>query len=345
MDLDTARPLFVPEPGWLNTASYGLPPAPAWEALQSALDEWRHGRVSWEGWGESTHRARAAFARLVGVEVSDVSAGAQVSQLVGQLAASIPDGATVLAPAEEFTSNLFPWLAQQHRGVTVRTVPARDLAAAVDGATDVVAFSLVQSATGEVADADEVTAAARAAGAITVVDATQACGWLPVDAAAFDAVVVGTYKWLLSPRGSAFLVTRPELRARIVPSQAGWWAGDDPHDSYYGPPLRLAADARRLDLSPAWFSWVGTAPALELVADVGVDAIHAWDLALADRFRAGLGLPPGDSAIVSVDVPGAADRLAAAGIRAAVRDGRLRASFHLYTTTDDVDRAVAALTA
>lgn len=344
MDIDTARTLFRPDPGWLNTASYGLPPTPAWDALQAALDEWRHGRVSWEGWGESTARARAAFARLVGVAESDVSTGAQVSQLVGQIAASVPAGATVLAPAEEFTSNLFPWLAQQHRGVTVRTVPARELAAAVDGSTDVVAFSLVQSATGDVADASSVAAAAGAAGAITVVDATQACGWLPVDAAAFDAVVAGAYKWLLSPRGTAFMVTTPELRERIVPSQSGWWAGDDPHTSYYGPPLRLAEDARRLDLSPAWFSWVGTAPALELLAAVGVASVNAWDVGLANRFRAGLGLPPGDSAIVSVDVPDAAARLAAAGIRAAVRDGRLRASFHLYTTTDDVDRAIDALT-
>jgi selenocysteine lyase/cysteine desulfurase len=88
---------------------------------------------------------------------------------------------------------------------------------------------------------------------------------------------------------------------------------------------------------------VGTAPALELLADVGVAAVGGHDLMLADRFRAGLGLPSGDSAIVSVDVPGAEQRLAAAGIRAAVRGGRLRASFHLYTTEADVDRALEAL--
>jgi selenocysteine lyase/cysteine desulfurase len=65
---------------------------------------------------------------------------------------------------------------------------------------------------------------------------------------------------------------------------------------------------------------------------------------LANRFRAGLNLPDGDSAIVSTDVTGAEQRLAAAGVRAAVRDGRLRASFHLYTTEADVDMAVEALT-
>lgn len=344
MDLAEARALFSPDPGWLNTASYGLPPSTAWTELQAALEEWRHGRVSWEGWGESTARARTAFARLVRAGEEDVTTGAQVSQLVGQLAASVPDGSVVLAPDEDFTSLLFPWLAQRHRGVEVRTAPAAALADAVTPDVDVVAFSVVQSATGAVADVDAVVAAARAAGAITVVDATQAVGWLPVDAGRFDALVAGGYKWQLSPRGTAFLVTTAELRSRVVPSQAGWWAGDDPHGSYYGPPLRLAGDARRLDLSPAWFSWVGAAPALELLVSVTVDAVHDWNVRLANRFLAGLGLPPGDSAIVSVDVPGAQERLAAAGVRAAVRDGRLRASFHLYTTEADVDAAVEALT-
>lgn len=344
VDLDDARKLFSPEPGWLNTASYGLPPDPVWDAFHTVLDQWRRGIVSWELWNASTARARLTFARLVNVAVSDVSTGAQVSQMLAPIAASLPDGAHVLVPEEEFTSNLFPWLVQERRGVRVRTVPSAALADGIDESTDVVAFSLVQSASGEVADADAVLDAARGAGALTIVDATQACGWLPVDASRFDALVCGAYKWLLSPRGTGFLVTTPALREWIVPTQAGWFAGADPHDSYYGPPLRLAADARRLDISPAWLNWVATAPALELIEDVGVETINRYDVELANRFRAGLDLPPGDSAIVSVDVPGAQDRLEASGVRAAVRDGRLRASFHLYTTTDDVDRALEALT-
>ena len=67
------------------------------------------------------------------------------------------------------------------------------------------------------------------------------------------------------------------------------------------------------------------------------------NVGLANRFRVGLGLEPSDSAIVSTDVPGAADKLAAAGILAAVRAGSLRASFHLYNTDDDVDAALTAL--
>lgn len=343
MDLGEARALFSLEPGWLNTAHYGVPPDPAWDAMQAALSDWRSARTSAQPWYAAVAEARETFARLSGVSASDVSIGAQVSQLLGPLAASLPSGSTVLVPNEDFTSLLFPWLAQEQRNVTTRFAPLARLAEAVTAETDVVAFSLVQSATGEVADVDAIVAAAASVGARTVVDVTQAFGWLPVDAARFDAIVCSGYKWLMSPRGTAFLITSAAYREQIVPSQAGWFAGDDPATSYYGPPLRLAADARRLDISPAWFSWIGTAPALELIEKVGVAQIGAHNVSLANRFRAGLGLPPADSAIVSVDIPDAERRLAAAGIRASVRDGRLRASFHLYTTTDDVDRAVAAL--
>jgi selenocysteine lyase/cysteine desulfurase len=342
VDLADAQKLWDPEPGWLNTASYGLPPRPGWDALQAALGDWQVGATSWEPWGEAGERARSAFASLVGVPAADVAIGATVSGLVSVVAAALPDGARVVVPVEEFTSNVFPWLVHADRGVEVRTVPASRLAESVRPGDDVVAFSVVQSATGEVADVGGIAAAAAAVGALTVADASQACGWLPVDASAVDVLVCAAYKWLCSPRGTAFLVVRPELRDRFRPLQAGWYAGADVHSSYYGPPLRLADDARRFDTSPAWFSWVGAAPAIELLAGL-VPQVHDHDVRLANRFRAGLGLPPGDSAIVSVDVPEAQSRLEAAGVRAAVRGGRLRASFHAYTTESDVDRALDAL--
>jgi selenocysteine lyase/cysteine desulfurase len=268
-----------------------------------------------------------------------------VSPLVGLVAAALPGGARVVVPEVDFASLLFPFLVQADRGVDVTTVPLARLAEAVDSRTTAIAFSAVQSSTGELADLDAITTAARHHGALTIVDATQACGWLPLEGARFDAVACGAYKWLLSPRGTAFLALGEELLERVRPLAAGWWAGEDPHSSYYGPPLRLASTARRLDTSPAWFSWVGTAPALDVLEEIGVEEIHAHDVALANRFRAGLGLPAGDSAIVSVSVPGAAERLERAGVQAAVRASALRVSFHVYNTEADVDAALEALTA
>jgi selenocysteine lyase/cysteine desulfurase len=341
MKISEAQALWEPVGVYCNTASYGLPPKPGWEALQSALADWHGGRTSWEEWGQSTETARAVFARLVGVETDQVAVASTVSELVGSIVTALPDGARVVVPDIEFTSTLFPLLVQPR--LDVRTVAPSQLAEAVAAGADAVAFSAVQMSTGEVADQDAILAAADDVGAITICDATQALGWLPLEAARFDAVVCGTYKWLMSPRGSAFLAISDRLLDKAVPHSAGWFAGEDVHASYFGPPLRLASSARRLDLSPAWFSWVGTQPALELIERVGIDAIHSHDVGLANRFRAGIGLEPSNSAIVCADLPGAAERLQRAGIIAAVRGGLLRTSWHLYNDEGDVDLVLAAV--
>src|SRR4051812_15208955 len=115
--------LWRPETVYLNTASFGLPPDPVWDAMQAAQGDWRAGRVSWEHWTAVTGRARAQYATLVGADVDRVAVGSTVSGLIAQVAAAIPDGARVLSTEPEFVSLLFPFLAQEARGVTVDVVP------------------------------------------------------------------------------------------------------------------------------------------------------------------------------------------------------------------------------
>ncbi|MDQ6649270.1 MAG: aminotransferase class V-fold PLP-dependent enzyme [Actinomycetota bacterium] len=336
------RALFDPDRGYLNTASLGVPPRPALEAVEAVLEGWRRGQLAPADFDETVRRARAAWARLTGVDTAQVAVGATVSQLVGMVAAALPDGARVLTARSEFTSVVFPFLAHADRGITVEEL-ALDELASCPGRMDLVAVSAVQSADGRLVDLPALLPAARAAGARVLLDTTQSCGWLPLDLGEVDYVVCAGYKWLLSPRGTAFLSIRPELMDAVRPLSAGWYAGDDPWTSIYGSPLRLAADARRFDISPAWFSWTGAAEALELLADLEIEDVRRHNVGLADAFLAGLGLAPQGSAIVTVDAPGAAERLAAAGVRTAVRAGRVRASFHLYNDQTDVDLAVQAL--
>jgi len=343
VDIADAQALWSPAGTYLNTASYGLPPRPAWDALQTALADWRDGRTSWEHWQEETDVARAAFARLVHVPTEQVTVSANVSSLIGLVAASVPDGSRVLTPEVEFTSAFFPFLAQAHRGVSVRYAPAAALVDAIDADTDVVVFSAVQMATGDVADLNALVAAAEEHKVLTIVDATQAVGWLPIDASRFDVFVVAGYKWLLTLRGTAYMALRPAVLERLIPISAGWYAGEVPFETYFGPPLRLAASARRLDTSPAWHSWIVAAQSLAVLEQVGTEEIARHNLALANSFRKGLGLEPSNSAIVYCDVENAAEKLARADIRAAVRDGRLRTSWHLYNTDADVERTLDAL--
>lgn len=343
MQIAEAQALWSPAGTYLNTASYGLPPQPAWDALQAALEDWRGGRTSWEHWQGETDAARVKFAQLVGVAPEHVTVGANVSSLVGLVAASIPDGSRVLTPDIEFTSAFFPFLAQEQRGVSVRYAAAAELIDAIDAETDVVICSAVQMATGTVMDLGALATVAETHGALTVVDATQAVGWLPLDAGRFDAVVVAGYKWLLTLRGTAYMAVRPSLLARLTPISAGWYAGEVPFETYFGPPLRLASSARRLDTSPAWHAWIVGAQSLAVLERIGIDSIRAHDVGLANRFREGLGLEPSDSAIVCCDLEGAAEKLERAGIRAAVRGERLRTSWHIYNTDSDVERTLDVL--
>ncbi|MFF1817230.1 aminotransferase class V-fold PLP-dependent enzyme [Kribbella sp. NPDC058245] len=339
------KELWDPEPGWLNTASYGLPPRPGWEALQAALSDWRVGATSWEPWDDSTTRSRTAFARLLGADAADVFVGSTVSAAIAPIAAALPDGAKVLTDTVEFTSNVFPWKVHEERGVEVIAVPGADLVDAIRPGIDVVAVSAVQSSTGAVLDLAAVVAASKEIDALVVIDASQGMGWLPLTVEGVDALIVHTYKWLMSPRGATLGYLSPRLQERCRPSAAGWYAAEDLHGSYYGDRMVLAEGARRFDQSPSWFCFVGAAPALELVEQIGVETINKHNLELANEFRDGLGLPPSNSAIVSTARPGAEAAFAAAGIRAAVRDGKLRASFHIYSTRDDVHQALAALKA
>jgi len=341
VEITSAQRLWEAQPGWLNTASYGLPPRVGWDALQEALARWQQGTGVWEEWQSATEQTRASFARLLGVAPDQVFSGSTVSAAMGLLSAAVPDGATVLVPDFEFASVVFPWRAHADRGVSVGAAPLADLANRIDADVDVVAFALVQSANGEVADLPAISAAARNVGALVVVDATQALGWLPFDVGLTDACVAATYKWLMTPRGAMLGYLSPSLQERVRPGQTGWSAAAD--GFYYGLKAEPLTDARRFDQAPAWFTHVAAAPILQLIEEIGVAVINGHDVGLANRFREGLGMETANSAIVSADLPGAEERLAEAGVRASARGGRVRVSFHVYSTPDDVDLALNAL--
>ena len=127
----------------------------------------------------------------------------------------------MLCAEEDFTSVLFPFLAQERRGVAVALVPLDRVALAeVDASRcTLVAVSAVQSADGRLADLDAIAAAAAHHGARTFVDTTQSTGWLRSTATRFDYTACAGYKWLLSPRGTAFFTVRPERRDELLPQR------------------------------------------------------------------------------------------------------------------------------
>jgi selenocysteine lyase/cysteine desulfurase len=340
------RAEFTPRTTYLNTASNSLLPARTVAALSEAALLRAEGRPL-TPLHENVEACRAAYARLAGVPATRVALGASVSAHTGVIAASLPAGAEVLTAEDDFTSVLNPF---HVRGdLKVRTVPLERIAESVRPGTALVAVSAAQSADGRLADLAALREAARAHGARTYVDFSQAAGWLPMDADAYDFTATVSFKWLLGPHGAAFL-TVPEDFGGLSPVLAGWVAAEQPWDSCYGPVAELARSARRFDLTHALFTFAGLRRSLELIEELGGGAVHAHDVALADRFRAGLAalghepVPAPGSAIVSVPELGSRQpELSEAGIEVSNRAGNLRASFHLYNTPADVDRLLEAL--
>lgn len=341
-DASVWRAQFSPDGIFFNTPTYGLPSHSVVAALHSSIERWQRGISATEEYDWAVARARELFANLVGVSPGDVAIANQVSVLVGTVAASLPDGCRLITVEGDFTSLMYPLLAQQYRGITVKTVQLEELADAISTDTDVVAFSLVQSSDGRIADIQAILESAKRHCVTTLVDATHAVGWLPVDATQVDYLVVGAYKWLLSPRGTAFLVVKPEHVGKLRPVALGWYAAEDVWGSMYGSEMRLADSARRADVSPAWLCWMGTVPALELITAVGVENINRHNVALANRVREALDLAPSASAIVSIPTRRTVN-LAAHGIEASVRAGILRIGCHLYNDEADVDSLIAAV--
>ncbi|QEO10269.1 aminotransferase class V-fold PLP-dependent enzyme [Protaetiibacter larvae] len=329
--------------GYVAAASIGLPPRRAVEALRADLDAWARADRDPQGYDPIIARTREHYARLVGVDVARVAIGSQTSVQAALVAAAMPAGAEILVVEGDFSSIITPF---QERGeLRVRAVPLAALADAIDERTTLVAFSLVQSATGVVADAAAIREAAARHGALTFCDTTQATGVLPVAADDFDLTVCHAYKWLCSPRGVCFLTVGARADAVLRPVQGGWYAGQRVWQSCYGPDIALAADARRFDVSPAWQAWVGAEQSIGLFA--GLDIAEIWERAsgLGAALTEALGLPVQRQAIVAWPDPEGAQLTAmtAAGIRISGRAGRARASFHLWNTADDVEAILRAL--
>ena len=322
----------------------GCRPHPAWDELQRRTRGWRHGsdelgavgRVDRAG-ARGVRRAWSACRR------AEVAVGGTVSELLGLVAASLPDGARVVVPEVEFTSNLFPWLVQQDRGVEVVTVPADRLRRRDRRrAPTVVAISLVQSSTGEVADLDDVVAAARAVDALVVVDATP------------GRRLAAGRRQRRSTRSSARLqvadvAARLGVPGAVRPACRSGCGRSTPAGTP-APTCTRRTTGRRC-------GWPRRPPVRRLAGVVQLGRHRAGPRAASSRSassdpgarrgagRTGSGPASGCRPAAQRDrvdhrAGCAARRLERAGIRAATRAGALRASFHLYSTEADVDAAL-----
>lgn len=345
------RAQFRPGEGitYLDTATYGLPPLATVEAIEAAIRAWQAGTGDWiNDWDEPTDQAPRDFASLIGAPADTIAAIPAASVGTGLVAGILGRGDEVVTPADEFTSTLFPLLVAKERGAEVREVRFEEVASAIAPSTRLVAVSLVQMQTGRVVDIASILDAAERHDARVLIDATQGIPFVSLDGVIdrIDYLVCSGYKHLLSPRGTAYLYVRRDRWDELEPRNANWRSADQPYARYFGGPLTLAPDARRFDVSRAWFPWVGATTSLRLLAEWQRAGAFDSVRSLAEGLARRLGVPWYGSSLVCAplaDGEAARAALAAAGVRASVRGTAIRFAVHVYTTEADLDRAAEAI--
>lgn len=310
---------------------------------------------------------RRLFARVAGVDADCVALLQSLAEAAATVARSVlpvlRQGEIVLAD-REFRSNVMPWVQFASSAHSIRLVSDIDgadwtqrVVDSISSRTALVAISEVQSASGARLHVEEVAHRCRRVGAELFLNLTQSAGVLQCDLEALgaDYAAAHGYKWLLAPRGAAWLYVRRDHVRRLTALAPNWKNAPHAHEQMYGVPQRLADDARRLDCSLAWPVWAGARAALQLVLSLPAAKVESHCLALAAELReelAALGWETvrisAPSHIVSALVPDAgavALRLADANVVATAREGLLRFGCHYFNSRDDVAAVPAALTA
>lgn len=293
-------------------------------------------------------------------------------------AKNVREGDVILLTEMEHHSNLVPWqMLAERTGARLRFVPvAEDGTLALERLGEwltpevkLFAFTHISNSLGTINPVTELCAAARAVGAVTLVDAAQSAGHLPVDVLEMgcDFLAFSGHK-MCAPTGSGALYGRAELLAAMPP----WHGGGEmivsvsyERSTYKKAPHRFEAG------TPNIADAIGLGAAIDYIEGIGRAAIFAHDLALTAHALAGLDALPGVQvqgprgrrgglvgfvmdAAHPHDLTTFADQhgLALRGghhcnmplMKKRRLPGTTRASFYFYNTMAEVDRMIEILT-
>ena len=336
---------------------------PVRQAMTAFLEVWtRGGDACWESGATAYLKAKTLFAELIHAAPEGIVGIPNTTTGINMAALMIRPGAgqNIVVTELEHMSNVYPWMQFRNDGAEIRYVPApvgqiemQAFADAVDEQTAAVSISHVTMGTGFRWDLAAVCRIAHAHGARVVIDAAQSAGVVPIDVQAWgvDFLAAPTFKWMLGPLGAGFLYVCPELVSACDPPLPGWFGVTNPGDNDLHHP-HWHDTAHKFERGvPSMIGFAGAAAGLELLRDIGHQAVYERTAELAGYLYDGLldleatlctsADPAQRAGIVAMQLPDQ-DRLwqqlEEAGIHVGNWLGCLRIDPACYNTIDELDR-------
>lgn len=350
---------------YINSCSYGALADSVEEALLDYLRDRRKQGACWEQWVGQLEELREKTARLLG-------AGSEETAILPSLTSGFNSFVSCLDYSERprivNTSFDFPttaqiWHAQKRRGAEVVTVQLDDtddplavFEKSIDERTQVVSIPWVCYRNGRKLDIRAITELAHQRGALAVVDAYQGLGTMPcnVKDVGADVVLGGYVKYLLGTAGMGFMYVREPLATQLQPTASGWFSQEDIHAMAIADNTP-AESARRFEGgTPNVAGLYACNAALDLISEVGVEAISGQIEYLTQQIKNGIqargwSLATGDGphgAMLAVgcrDMHGLVARLAEEDVVVSCRDDNIRISPHFYNDDGDIERLFSVL--
>jgi kynureninase len=289
---------------YLISNSLGAMPRAVYDRLHLYAETWDYlGVRAWGNrhqeqptWWEVKGAVGDKIAPLMGAPAGSVlvheNASIANSILLSALDYSDPRRTKVVITDQDFPSdvytlqNMLPSHLHTHMirsqdGVTIDT---DELLAAIDESTRLVSISHVLFRSAYIMPVQAIVAKAHQVGAQVLLNGYHSVGIIPLDVTALgvDFYIGGTLKWVCGGPGGVFLYVRPDLLSGLQPRITGWFAHQQPF-AFDVEHFTLREDFYRLaNGTPAIAALYAIQPGVEIIAQVGVEAIRAKSLRQTD---------------------------------------------------------------
>jgi isopenicillin-N epimerase len=277
--------LLDPEIVFLNHGSYGAAPKPVFEAYQNWQLRLERQPVLFLGreLPELMNQSRVALGNYLHAAADDLVYIPNATHGINIVARSLDlkPGDEILTTDHEYGACDYTWEfncsragAQYfHQPVPLPIQTEEEIIEqvwqGVTPRTKVIYLSHITSPTALRLPVEEICQRARERGILSIIDAAHAPGQIPVDLQALGADIVfgNCHKWMLAPKGSAFLYVRREVQGLINPLVISWGTHPTPD---------IATGSRFIDI----LQWTGTKdPTAALTVPTAIQFMqdHHWE--------------------------------------------------------------------